>query len=108
MTTELQENAIGIRIEIEFVDETGSPLDLTTAQQIDVRFSLPGGQTKEVLGLTIVNVPGTDGLAEFFTVNGLLVPQGDWDIQGFVTFSGGDDLPTKPQAFVVKRNIRKP
>jgi len=108
MTTELQENAIGIRIEILFVDETGSPVNLQTAQQIDIRFSLPGGTSKEVLGLTIVNPPGTDGLAEFFTTNGLLVPQGDWDIQGFIQFSGGDDLPTKPQAFVVKRNIRQP
>lgn len=108
MTTEFQENAIGVRIEIEFVDELGDPLDLTTAQAIAIRFSLPGGQTKEVTGLVAVNPPGTDGLAEFFTTNGLLVPQGDWDIQGFVTFSGGDDLPTFPQAFVVNRNIRKP
>lgn len=106
MTTEIQENAIGVRIEIEFVDETGSPLDLTTAQAIEIRFSTPGGRSKTISGLTIVNPPGTDGLAEFFTTDGLLIPFGDWDIQGFITFSGGDDLPTKPKAFVVRRNIK--
>lgn len=106
MTTEFQENAIGVRIELEFVDETGSPLDLTTAQAIEARFSTPGGRSKTVAGLTIVNPPGTDGKAEFFTTDGLLVPFGDWDIQGFVLFSGGDDLPTKPKAFVVRRNIK--
>ncbi len=106
MTTEFQENAIGVRIEIEFVDETGSPLDLTTAQAIEIRFSTPGGRSKTISGLTIVNPPGTDGLAEFFTTDGLLRPFGDWDIQGFITFSGGDDLPTKPKAFVVRRNIK--
>ena len=106
MTTEFQENAIGVRIEIEFVDETGSPLDLTTAQAIEIRFSTPGGRSKTIRGLLIVNPPGTDGLAEFFTTDGLLRPFGDWDIQGFITFSGGDDLPTKPKAFVVRRNIK--
>lgn len=111
MTTEFQENAIGVRIEIEFVAEdpvTGDlvPLDLTTAQAIEIRFSTPGGGSKTQSGLTIVNPPGTDGLAEFFTTNGLLRPFGDWDIQGFITFSGGDDLPTKTKAFVVRRNIK--
>ncbi len=108
MTVEFQENAIGVRVEIEFIDEAEAPLDLTTAQAISIRFSLPGGQTKEVTGLTIVNPPGTDGLAEFFTTDGLLRPFGDWDIQGFITFSGGDDLPTKPKAFRVRRNVNKP
>lgn len=107
MTIEFQQNAIGVRIEAKFVDETGAPLDLTSAQAILLRFSTPGGRSKE-FPATIVNPPGTDGLAEMFTTDGHMVPFGDWDIQGLVTFSGGDDLPSKPVAFIVKRNIKTP
>ncbi len=112
MTIEFQQNAIGVRIEAAFVAPdpvTGElkPLDLTSAQTIILRFSTPGGRSKE-FPATIVNSPGTDGLAEMFTTDGHLVPFGDWDIQGLVTFSGGDDLPSKSVAFVVKRNIKEP
>jgi len=58
MTVEFQQNAIGVRIEIEFIDETKAPLDLTSAQAISIRFSTPGGGSKEVTGLVIVNPPG--------------------------------------------------
>ncbi len=107
MTVEFQQNAIGVRIEVLFVDELDAPVDLTTAQAILLRFSTPGGPSKE-FPATIVNPPGTDGLAEMFTTDGHMVPFGDWDIQGFITFSGSDTLPTKPVAFVVKRNIKDP
>lgn len=107
MTVEFQQNAIGVRIEVTFIDELDAPVDLTSAQTIILRFSTPGGPSKE-FPATIVNLPGTDGLAEMFTTDGHMVPFGDWDIQGFVTFSGSDTLPTKPVAFVVKRNIRTP
>lgn len=105
MTVEFQQNAIGVRIEVKFIDELGADLDLSTAQAILLRFSTPGGPSKE-FPATIVNPPGTDGLAEMFTTDGHMVPFGDWDIQGFVTFSGSDTLPTKPVAFVVRRNIK--
>lgn len=107
MTVEFQQNAIGVRIEVLFIDELDAPLDLTTAQLITLRFSTPGGPSKE-FPATIVNPPGTDGLAEMFTTDGHLIPFGDWDIQGFVEFSGSDTLPTKPVAFVVRRNIKDP
>ncbi len=107
MTVEFQQNAIGVRIEVQFIDELDAPLDLTSAQAILLRFSTPGGPSKE-FPATIVNLPGTDGLAEMFTTDGHMVPFGDWDIQGFVTFSGSDTLPTKPVAFVVRRNIQDP
>jgi len=105
MTVEFQENAIGVRIEATFIDELGQPLNLTTAQEIILRFSTPGGPSKE-FPATIVNPPGTDGVVEMFTTDGLMVPFGDWDIQGFVTFSGSDTLPSKTVAFLVRRNIR--
>ncbi len=107
MTTEFQENAIGVRFKLLLVDEKGDPLDLTSAQAIEIRLSTPWGGSK-TFAATIANPPGTDGEAELFTTNGMLVPSGDWDIQGFVTFSGGDDLPTKAVAFVVKPNITEP
>jgi len=107
MTVEFQQNAIGVRIEVKFIDELNAPLDLQTAQAIILRFSTPGGPSKE-FPATIVNPPGTDGLAEMFTTEGHMVPFGDWDIQGFVTFSGSDTLPTKTEAFVVRRNIQDP
>ncbi len=107
MTVEFQEGAIGVRIEVTFLDVSGGPLNLETAQTIILRFSTPGGPSKE-FPATIVNPPGTDGVAEMFTTAGLMVPFGDWDLQGFVTFSGGDSLPTIPEAFVVRRNIKAP
>ena len=107
MTVEFQQNAIGVRIEVTFIDELDAPVDLPSAQTIILRFSTPGGPSKE-FPATIVNLPGTDGIAEMFTTDGHMVPFGDWDIQGFITFSGSDTLPTKPVAFVVKRNIRTP
>lgn len=107
MTTEFQENAIGVRLKLIFVDEKGVALDLSSAQAIEIRLSTPWGGSK-TFAATIVNPPGTDGVAELFTLDKMLVPSGDWDIQGFVTFSGGDDLPTKAVAFVVKPNITEP
>ena len=55
-----------------------------------------------------MNIPGTDGLVDFFTLPGTMVPFGDWDIQAFVKFTAGDDLPTKTKAFVVRQNIVEP
>jgi hypothetical protein len=107
MTVIVQENAIGVRFLIQLVDEAGADLDLTGTDFVKIRFSTPHVPSKEVTA-TPVNPPGTDGLVELFTTDGLMVPFGDWDIQGFVKYTLGDDLPTKTKAFVVRENIIKP
>ena len=106
MTTEFQENAIGIEITLELVDETDTALDLTDVTAIDVKLSTPIGDSKDVTATPANPSTPEDGLAIFFTTDGLLVPPGDWDIQAFVTFSGGDKIPTKIRAFKVKPNIK--
>lgn len=107
MTVIVQENAIGVRFEIALVDQAGAPLDLTGTDSVKIRFSKPSGASVEVPA-SIINAPGTDGLVELFTTNGLMVPSGDWDIQAFVKYTLGDDLPTKTKAFVVRENIVDP
>jgi len=107
MTVIVQEGAIGVRFLIQLVDETGADLDLTGADLITIRFSTPHVPSKEVTA-DKVNPPGVDGLVEFFSTTGLMVPFGDWDIQAFVRFTAGDNLPTKTVAFIVRENIIKP
>lgn len=107
MTVIVQENSIGVRFLIQLVDEKGADLDLTGTDSVKIRFSTPSGGSKEVPA-AIVTPPGVDGLVELFTTNGLMVPFGDWDIQAFVKYTLGDDLPTKTKAFVVRENIVDP
>ncbi len=107
MTVIVQEGAIGVRFLVQLVDQKAAALDLTGTDSIKLRFSKPRGDSLEVAA-AIVNTPGTDGLVEFFTLPGTLVPFGDWDIQAFVKYTAGDDLPTKTQAFVVRENIVEP
>ncbi len=104
MTVIVQENAVGVRFLIQLVDQVGADLDLSATDSIKIRLSTPTSGSKEVVA-SIVNTPGTDGLVEFFTTLGLIVPFGDWDIQAFVKYTAGDDLPTKTKAFVVRENI---
>lgn len=108
MTVQFQENAVGVRVELALVDELDQPLDLTDVTKIEVSLSTPGTQVKELLA-TVKN-PSTpeDGLADFFTTDGLLVPSGDWEIDALCTFSSGDKLPTKVAYFVVKPNVKEP
>jgi hypothetical protein len=107
MTVIVQENAIGVRFLIQLVDQAGADLDLTGTDSVKIRFSKPSGRSVEVPA-AIVTPPGVDGLVELFTTNGLMVPFGDWDIQAFVKYTLGDDLPTKTKAFVVRENIVDP
>lgn len=108
MTVQFQENAVGVRVELALVDELDQPLDLTDVTKIEVSLSTPGAAVKEVLA-TIKNPSApTDGLADFFTTEGLLVPSGDWEIDALCTFSSGDKLPTKVAYFVVKPNVKEP
>ena len=106
MTQEFQENAIGIEVTIELVDETDTALNLTDVTAIDVKLSTPMGDSKDVTATPTNPSTPEDGLATFFTTDGLLVPAGDWDIQAFVTYTGGDKIPTKVAAFKVKQNIQ--
>lgn len=108
MTVQFQENAIGVRVELALVDEKDQPLDLTTATKIDVNLSTPGTAVKVVSASVKNPSTPTDGLADFFTTNGLLVPSGDWELDALVTFSGGDVLPTRVAFFVVKANVKEP
>lgn len=105
MGVEFQENAIGIEITIELVDETDAALNLTDVTAIDVKLSTPVGDSKNVTATPANPSTPEDGLAIFFTTDGLLVPPGDWDIQANVSYSGGDKIPTKVKAFKVKPNI---
>lgn len=107
MTVIVQEGAVGVRFLIQLVDEKGAALNLTGADLITIRFSTPHVDSKEVTA-DKVNPPGADGLVDLFTTIGLMVPFGDWDIQAFVRFTAGDNLPTKTKAFVVRENIIKP
>lgn len=108
MTVEFQENAIGVRVELALVDEKDQPLDLSLATKIDVNLSTPGTQVKTVTATVKNPSTPTDGLADFFTTDKLLVPSGDWEIDALVTFSGGDVLPTRVAFFVVKPNVKEP
>lgn len=107
MTVIVQEGAVGVRFLVDLVDEKGAPLDLTGTDQIKLRFSKPRSDSIEVTA-DIVTPPGTDGQVDFFTLPGTMVPFGDWDIQAFVRFTAGDNLPTKTKAFVVRENIVEP
>ena len=107
MTVIVQEGAVGVRFLIKLVDEKGAALDLTGTSSIDIRFSKPRGDSIE-LAASIVNSPGTDGIVELFTLVGTMIPFGDWDIQAFVKYTAGDNLPTKTKAFIVKENIVNP
>lgn len=107
MTVIVQEGVVGLRFLVQLVDEKGANLNLTGTDSIKLRFSKPRGDSIEVDAI-IVNPPGTDGLVEFFTLAGTMVPFGDWDIQAFVKYAAGDDLPTKTKAFVVRENIVTP
>lgn len=107
MTVIVQEGAVGVRFEFALVDQAGAPLDLSATDSIKIRFSKPTAGSIEVPA-AIVNTPGTDGLVEIFTTVGQMVPFGDWDVQAFVKYTLGDDLPTKTKAFVVRENIVDP
>jgi hypothetical protein len=107
MTVIVQEGSVGVRFLIQLVDEKGANLDLTGADLITIRFSTPHVDSIEATA-DKVNPPGADGLVEMFTIPNQMVPFGDWDIQAFVRFTAGDNLPTKPKAFVVRENIIKP
>lgn len=107
MTVIVQEGAVGVRFLVQLVDEKGADLDLTGTDSVKLRFSKPRGDSIEVAA-TIVSPPGTDGLVEFFTLPGTMEPFGDWDIQAFIKYTAGDDLPTKTKAFVVRENIVEP
>lgn len=104
--TEFQENAIGVEVELALVDEADAPLNLTFATAIDVRMSMPGGPNRTAMAAIKNPSTPTDGLANFFTVDGMMVPSGDWEIQADVTYSSGEVLPTKIAYFTVKPNIK--
>ncbi len=107
MTVIVQEGSVGVRFLVKLVDEKGADLDLTGTDEIKLRFSKPRGDSIEVVA-DVVTPPGTDGVVEFFSLPGTLVPFGDWDIQAFVRYTAGDNLPTKTKAFVVRENIVEP
>ena len=108
--TEFQENVIGAEVELALVDvkegQPDQPMDLTNATDIAVRMSMPGGPNRTAVASIKNPSTPTDGLANFFTTDGLMVPSGDWEIQADVTFSSGEVLPSKVAYFTVKPNVK--
>ena len=101
---------IGAEVELALVEvregEPDQPMDLTNATAIAVRMSMPGGPNRSASAAIKNPSAPTDGLANFFTVDGMMVPNGDWEIQADVTFSSGEVLPSKVAYFTVRPNIK--
>lgn len=87
MTEEVHVGDIGTELEVTFKDGN-NPVPLVTATAIKVRITDPN-DSSILRNLTVVTPPGSDGVTNYFFVDGELHTPGTWYYQGTATFPGG-------------------
>src|SRR5215471_252170 len=96
-----QENAI-LPIQYQVLDDDGiTPLDIAAATALKLICKKPNGLSVEYAATFATN--GTDGIIEYQTITGDLVPSGTWQVQA--GFSMPNPERTEVVTFSVLRNL---
>ncbi len=97
-----QEGAIGAHIRYQVLDEAGLPKDIGGATLKQLIFGRPNKTTFTVNANLYTN--GADGILEYVTIDGDLMPYGRYQAQSDLVmpgFSGRTGIAT----FIVEKNI---
>tara|TARA_R100001377_G_C3117860_1_gene84877 strand:+ start:218 stop:544 length:327 start_codon:yes stop_codon:yes gene_type:complete len=100
------ENDIGTTFRVTVYDTnsdgTTKVADINTASVKKMTFEKPDGQTFERVAVFTTN--GSDGQIEYVSVDGDLVPAGNWKLQAYVKTSDGS-WRTNSGSFKVYENL---
>lgn len=99
----VQHNSIGLVLLVPMLEESGAPLDLTGASQVEVWLEPPNSLAKRRVG--IVHGSPTMGVLRYVTVAGDLHALGLWRIQGRALWPSGRDVWAAPQLMRVAENL---
>ena len=92
----------------ECIDGVESPIDLTTATSLTIRFTKPDGTNLDVAGSIYTggtNGDATDGIVEYITQDGDIDQTGKWKGQVTVTTPVGKYYSTIVKGITVKDNL---
>jgi hypothetical protein len=102
MATQPQENAIAIYIRYQVLDENEAPRDISGAIIKQLIFERPNKSILTVEGQFFTN--GADGILQYITVEGDLIPDGIYQVQAELVMPGFNGR-TEVRLFQVKRNL---
>jgi hypothetical protein len=97
-----QENAIETHIRYQVLDEAGLPKDIGGATVKQLIFGRPNKTTFTVNATLFTN--GADGILQYITVDGDLVPYGRYQVQANLVMPGFNGR-TGIATFPVQKNI---
>jgi hypothetical protein len=101
MTT-FQYGDIGVNIEVQFVDESETPIDVSLAVVTRILYRKPDG-TSSYWTATKVN-GGTTGRIAYTTLASDLNQVGEWQIQGYYELGASEKYHSVTAPFYVKEN----
>jgi hypothetical protein len=102
--TSLQKGSIGVKIQIQFVDDAGTPINVSSGLTKRIYYRKPDGSTG--YWAAAFTTDGTDGKVEYTTVSANDIDViNQWGLQGYYTTAGGGVFYTEPAELTVKANI---
>jgi len=103
---DIHKNDVGVELVIEFVDEDGVVIDISTASTKQILLRKPGAAAVAKTG--VFDTDGSDGLLKYTTTKVGSVYDldraGQWQIQGFAVI-GTNEWHTKVNTFEVAGNL---
>jgi hypothetical protein len=97
-----QENAVETYIRYQVLDQNEQPKDVSGATVKQLVFGRPNKTTFSVNAGFFTN--GADGILQYITVDGDLVPYGRYQVQAYLVMPGFNGM-TEVQSFPVLKNI---
>jgi hypothetical protein len=102
MATQPQENAVAIYIRYQVLDENGVPRDISGAMIKQLIFERPDKSMFTVEAQFFTN--GADGILQYITVDGDLIPFGSYRVQAELVMPGFNGK-TEVRVFHVNRSL---
>lgn len=108
---EIHLNDVGTSLEFEITECDGgvsTPVDITAATVIEIKFVKKDGTPLEVLGSIYTDGPngdGTDGIVQYITLDGDIDVLGRWEAQVIITFPTGKYYSSVDKSIKVIDNL---
>jgi hypothetical protein len=92
----------GLELVVAAIDEEGDPINIGAAAKT-IKLTKPDGT--DTSRTAVNDTDGSDGLMRYNTLAADLDQAGNWQIQGFASFSGTPEFHTDVFTFRVKPNL---
>lgn len=102
-TLVLQEDCVGLQINIPFIDNNGDPVSIEDATGVFLILKSPAAATSTKTGSIVGD--GTGGVMQYALEDGDIDTAGTWQYQGKVTYSGGIIFFSEVKRIKVKANL---